>query len=133
MDNYVNFYEGHLLDEANNSLVRGMIIDGSFFGTIESKKFGKYFLEPSKRYGLTPLPDAIIYNENDLNFNNTYLKQIFASQNQNEDAAAYSVGCGSNNKTIQTLMANERNSMKSKNQSSVSFEYWVYVLDSILI
>ena len=127
MDNYVNFYEGHLLDEADNSLVKGMIINGSFFGTIESKKFGKYFLEPSKRYGLTPLPDAIIYNENDLNLNNTYLKKLFTSQNQNEDAA-YSVGCGSNNKTIETLMANERNSMKSKNQSSVSFKYLICVL-----
>jgi hypothetical protein len=38
----VNFYDGVLVDEPDSSYVSGTIIDGIFYGTIQSDKLGKY-------------------------------------------------------------------------------------------
>lgn len=70
----VSFYEGHLLDEPDSSHVTGTIIDGIFYGTISSKKHGKYFIESSRRYNHTLDSHSIVYNENDINRANIRLR-----------------------------------------------------------
>ena len=77
LDEYLNVYEGYLSDKPDSSIVKGMIIDDSFYGTIQSKTDGKFFLEPAKKYKQTN--DGIIYHENDLNLDHSYFQKIFSS------------------------------------------------------
>ena len=61
--NYL-FYEGYLVDEPTSSYASGSIIDGAFYGSINTKN-GKYHIESSKRYNGTFGSHSIIYHEDD--------------------------------------------------------------------
>lgn len=60
-------YEGILLDEPNDSKVSGAIIDGSFVGTIRSKRSGLYHVEPAVRFDKSlGHSKSVVYHENDV-------------------------------------------------------------------
>lgn len=60
-------YEGFLVDEPVDSKVNGMIIDGSFVGSIRSKRSGEYFVEPGVRFDKSlGLSQSVVYHESDI-------------------------------------------------------------------
>lgn len=60
-------YEGVLLDEPHDSHVSGAIIEGSFVGTIRSKRSGVWHVEPAVRFDQSlGHARSIVYNENDV-------------------------------------------------------------------
>lgn len=123
---YINFYNGHLIDETESSYVSGSIIDGAFYGIINSKKYGKYFIEPSKKYNLTLGAHSIIYHEKDVNLNRTKLKQFKRSiefqkallnsrneleNNLKEDEERVDTGCASSKDKIKDWMKREQEAL----------------------
>lgn len=61
-------YEGFLVDEPFNSSVSGILMNGLFYGTINSFKNGKYFIASSKSYmneadSLGNFSETLLYNE----------------------------------------------------------------------
>lgn len=99
----VNFYEGVLIDEPNNSQVSGTIIDGIFYGTIQSDKYGKFFVESSKRYNSSMNAHSIIYHENDIDLNANKQRKK-RSQSEDDD-----LSCGAAKDHIKTKLASEQN------------------------
>lgn len=95
-----HMYEGHLLDEPFDSEVSGIVLEGLFYGTITSKKQGRYFIESLRRYqenSTSPLTNnLIIYHENDVNLNN----------GTSHDHS--SVHCGSSNKHVNKWLSDEQ-------------------------
>lgn len=73
------FYSGELIDEPN-SKVTGSIIDGVFFGIIETEN-GIYQVESSKRYDGKFASHSIIYHENDIMVNSTHKKRDTSDSN----------------------------------------------------
>ena len=67
VNNVFSLYEGVLVDEPATSRVSGTIIDGVFYGTIESDADGKYFIESARRYNQTLDAHSIMYHEDDIN------------------------------------------------------------------
>ena len=65
---HFTFYSGELINEPN-SRVTGSIIDGVFYGTVETEN-GTYQIESSKRYDGKFSSHSIIYHENDVKSNN---------------------------------------------------------------
>ncbi len=129
----LTFYEGYLLDEPYDSYASGSIIDGAFYGTIKSKKLGKFFIEPSRRYNSTLDAHSIIYNENDINLNRTKLKQFkravveksrFKKSQPIPDGAKElepETGCGSKRKDIKDAMRKEQEALyKERVKTEVS-------------
>jgi len=62
----LTLYEGHLVDEPNDSHVSGTILDGTFIGSIRSKAHGNYYVEPTQRFENSSDSHAIIYHEEDI-------------------------------------------------------------------
>jgi hypothetical protein len=110
----LNFYEGYLLDEPNDSFASGSIIDGVFYGTITSKSHGKYFIESSKRYNHTLDAHTIMYHENDINLNQTKVNLVKRDVSKSEDENL--VGCGSSSRDIKSLMKIEQESLFKERQ-----------------
>lgn len=113
-----------------------MLINASFYGTIQSDLYGKFFIEPSRRYGKSQSSEDIIYHENGINLNHFYSKEMlpmknfsrirnFFEENHQESFLLdyQTVGCGSTNKTIDTMMAYEKNGnlMMEKEELKVTF------------
>lgn len=110
LNEYLNFYEGYLSDEPDTSIVKGMVLDGSFYGTIQTQKDGKFFLEPAKKYNQSH--EGIIYHENDINLNHSYFQQIFSSGILGESFTSkpailnyQSTDCDSDNKSNHDLLS----------------------------
>jgi hypothetical protein len=59
------FYEGQLLDDPK-SRVKGSIIDGVFYGTIETSANGRYYVESTRTYNKALRSQSIIYHEADV-------------------------------------------------------------------
>ncbi len=117
----VNFYEGYLAEEPETSYASGSIIDGVFYGTINSKKDGKFFIEPSRRYNSTLDAHSIIYNENHINLNKTKLgmfKRAIDSRTRRstkfnqkldvDEEESFDTGCGSTKRDVKEAMRREQ-------------------------
>ncbi|CAF1006797.1 unnamed protein product, partial [Brachionus calyciflorus] len=66
-------YEGFLIDEPNDSFASGIILDKYFYGTIRSKRYGNFYIEPSK--SLSNL-EPIIYKETDVILEQNFSRTI---------------------------------------------------------
>lgn len=121
LEEYLNSYVGFLDDEPQDSLIEGVILDGSFYGSIKSKLYGKYYIEPSRNYDKAK--NDIIYHEdhiilNDINSNQFHYDDDFLmeSQSDSDDYKKKSSfffhrfgRCGFANATIDALMSYEIN------------------------
>ncbi|CAF0878218.1 unnamed protein product [Brachionus calyciflorus] len=108
-------YEGFLVDEPTTSHVSGTIIDGSFIGTIKSKKDGTYHIEPAKRYEETSNSNSIIYHETDV-ISNPRQKR---STNENSDGFDENLGCGLKNLNVKEALAKEQKKISEANRNKV--------------
>lgn len=81
--NQFTFYNGQLIDEPN-SRVTGSVIDGVFYGTIETEN-GIYQIESSKRYDGEFASHSIIYHENDIKPDNKSIICETANMNEEND------------------------------------------------
>lgn len=125
-DKYLHFYEGYLADQPTSSHIKGILVNGSFFGAIDSNHYGKFIIEPPGRYAkntTTPDFDAVIYHEEALNEKRyskrspDNLSRILDSLEISDtrsvwtspDTEHLSVTCASANATIDLLMSNELN------------------------
>ncbi len=112
VQNLINFYEGTLLDEPFTSHVSGTIINGCFYGTIESDTEGKYFIESSRKYNHT-LQDAhsIIYHEDDIDLST--IEKLKKQNNKHKrsvdsyDSDDY-LSCGASKKSVEEEMQAEQ-------------------------
>lgn len=119
VNNLVNFYEGVLTDEPDDSYVSGSVIDGVFYGTIYSKKDGKYYIESSRRYNHTLDSHSIIYNENHIDLNHTKVNMIKRSVKRESDE---DTGCGSNRNPIKDWMKREQESLYKERVKSYGYD-----------
>jgi hypothetical protein len=129
VNNYLNFYEGVLLDEPNDSHVSGSIIDGIFYGTIKSQKHGKFFVESSKRYNHTLGSHSIIYHENDVDFNRTRHKikrSVFDENKYNHDHDE-EMSCASSRKSIKDWMKKEQDALYRERLKTEGFDPFSYI------
>ena len=123
---YLGFYEGSLIDEPNTSHAKGIIVNGSFFGSIYSDLHGKFSIEPPGRYAKNSTVnfDAIIYHEDNLNLKRLFSKQLSDNYSQILDvlentetkslwtssiADHSTMSCATANATIDLLMSHELN------------------------
>ena len=131
---YLNFYDGFLLDEPNDSSASGSIIDGVFYGTINSKTHGKYFIESSKRYNHTLDAHSIMYHENDINLNKTRVNLVKREAKNDDENLA---GCGSSSRDIKSWMKNEQESLfKEKQRVEVkrtTFTSWFQQISFMIV
>lgn len=95
-----------------------------FYGTINSKSHGKYFIESSKRYNHTLDAHSIIYHENDINLNKTKVNLVKRDLSKNEDEDL--VGCGSSSRDIKSWMKREQEALfeeRQRNQVCIHFSF----------
>jgi len=116
---YLNLYEGWLIDEPKTSKVNGILVNNSFYGTIVSEMYGRLFIEPSRRFGNNQNSDDIIYHEDDINYEFLNMKNLipddFKSKNKNNNSLMFEKDLDQNsrnftlsNRTIDTLMYSEK-------------------------
>ncbi len=116
LTDYLNLYEGWLIDEPRTSRVKGILVNDSFYGTIESNVYGKLFLEPSRRfYKNNQSSDDIIYHEDDVDYEHVMPLSGLKSQNNRlksllfaDDGDKKLGGCFLANRTIDTLMYSDQ-------------------------
>lgn len=118
----VDFYEGILLDEPFNSHVSGTIIDGIFYGTIESDRHGKYYVESARRYNHTLDAHSIIYHENDINLDATHGKTK-RSVNNDENY----LKCGASKKDVEGWLKEEQKKLYDERQATKGFDPFSYL------
>jgi hypothetical protein len=139
------FYDGSLEDEPNDSTVNGIIIDGIFYGTINSKKHGKFHIESAKRYNHTLNAHSIIYHANDINLNlaksrlskrAAHLEQHEQHHQQDEttteDDQAH-LSCGSAKSKVKEWMKREQEALYTERRRTEVFVVVVVVYLYVII
>ena len=98
LDDQVRFYEGFLNDEPNGeSEVTGAFVNSLFLGSIRSKKHGRFFIEPIRRFEPIDESAMIIYHEDDLD-----LADFEPKSNAND-----SIGCGKSFDNVNAWLENQ--------------------------
>lgn len=79
-ETYDFHYVGYLTDDPEDSYVTGSLIDGIFYGTIETKKDGIFYIEPIEP---TKNTSSIIYQQSDVIFDENMIlfDEIFNKTN----------------------------------------------------
>jgi len=121
------FYQGYLLDDPE-SRITGSIIDGVFYGTIETGDGSKFFIESARKFNESHNAHSIIYNEKHVSYN---LNETAKNRRiRDAESGAEAVGCGAESvhEWMQTLQkeAYEKNLKDSPDFDS----YYSFVEDA---
>jgi hypothetical protein len=138
------FYDGYLEDEPNESTANGIIIDGIFYGTINSKKYGKFHIESAKRYNHTLNAHSIIYNLKDINLSlarSKLSKRAAHLEHPNENDESHvedddsHLSCGSAKSKVKEWMKQEQEALYSERRRTevIKFKIIIYKYFSSLL
>ena len=108
-----HIYEGYLLDEPKDSLVRGTIIDGIFSGTITSKKDGIYHVEPANKYEKNSDSHSVVFHESDIDTKPRKKRSAIIDDHENLNG---DIGCGSTNRNVREALAEEQKKITKTNE-----------------
>lgn len=124
--NLVDLYEGILLDEPDTSQVSGTLIDGTFYGTIDSDINGKYFIEPAKKYNHTlQAAHSIIYHETDIDLEK--INEIKKHKRSVDETESEFLSCGASKKQIEKRMRDEQRKMFTERENTRGFDPYSYI------
>lgn len=118
-EKFDNYYDGVLLDEPDDSYVNGILFEKRlFFGTIQSKKYGNFIIEPSKRYNITNSDsESIIYNEKHLKVDKL-LKKRSVNPSKSKVDGFDTAGCAFSNEDVKSWMQTEQKKVFDEKQNS---------------
>lgn len=150
LNDYLNFYEGVLLDEPESSFASGTLIDGVFYGTIKSAKHGKFYIESTRRYNrtLAHTSHSIIYNEQNVQMdshkmnmykdlslrekerNKRHLTNFKPSNNQStqtNEKEDEETSCASSREDVRDWMRKQQEEMYKEKQRNEGFDPFSYI------
>ena len=112
-------YEGVLVDEPFDSKISGTIIDGSFVGSIWSKRSGEYFVEPGVRFDQSLTSKSIFYHESDVEVES---EQALLKKKKSSELENNRLSCGSKNEYVENLPEKKKqlNNERKRRQTVVT-------------